>query len=72
MFNRLWRYLNRKKNGEIKEYHGEIGNIIFRGEFLKGIKHGKTKENDKKDKFIFNGKYINGKKYQKNIKINNL
>ena len=38
---------------------------------MKGIKHGKAKEYDKKGKLIFNGKYINGKKYQKNIKNNN-
>ena len=54
-------YLNGRRNGKGKEYF-EDGKLKFEGDYLKGEKNGKGKE-FVNDKIRFNGKYINGLKW---------
>ena len=46
-----------------KEYDGNIGNLIYEGEYLNGEKNGNIKEYDEKTgKILIEGQYLNGEK----------
>ena len=49
------------KNGKgfIREYYND--KVVFKGEYLNGLRHGKGKEYDCGEKLIFDGEYLNGK-----------
>ena len=59
-----------EKNGKSKEYDYFDGNLIYEGEFLKGIRNGKGKEFNKEGKLIFEGEYLNGEKLNEKEKEN--
>ena len=44
----------------------EDGKLIFEGEYLNGVRHGKGKEYDifENGKLIFEGEYLNGERIQ--------
>ena len=52
-------YSEGKKNGKIKEYAGD--SVIYDGEILNDLKHGKGKEYDTYHHLIYEGEYENGK-----------
>ena len=65
--------LNGKRNGKGKEYYN-YGRILFEGEYLNGKRNGKGKEYYNDGRILFEGEYLNGKKwngkrYNKNGKI---
>ena len=72
-FNRKWNGKGYNKNGKmtyelkngtgkVKEYNND-GDLIFEGEYLKGLRNGKGKEYDEHTgKLKFEGEYLNGKR----------
>ena len=57
------------KNGKgyVKE-HSKYGNLIFEGEYEKGLRNGKGKEITILENSLFEGEYLNGKRWKGKIK----
>ena len=55
------RYIILEDENKGKEYEGQTDDLIYEGEYLKGIRNGKGKEYDE-NKLIFEGEYLNGKR----------
>ena len=45
--------------GYVKEYY-YYSELVFEGEYLNGLKNGKSKEYDWRGRLVFEGEYING------------
>ena len=56
-------YELKKGKGKIKEYNDYSELIIFEGEYLNGVKHGKGKEYYDNGRIKFEGEYMNGKRW---------
>ena len=56
-------YLNGEKNGKGKEYNCFNGSLKFEGQYLYGKRNGKGKEFDEYGNLIFEGDYLNDKKW---------
>ena len=58
------------KNGKGKEYYSNINvrGCKFEGEYLNGVRHGKGKEYDIYCRLIFEGEYIDGKRWRGKLK----
>ena len=57
------KYKKGKKNGKVEEYSLNTDNLIFEGEYKYGRKNGKGKEYISNGKLLFEGEYLNGKRW---------
>ena len=53
-----------------KEYNGYNGNLIYEGEYLNGVRHGKGKEYKWNEILIYEGEYLYGKRNGKGKEYN--
>ena len=59
--NGKYKIVEKKGNGNGREYILNTKILVFEGKYLNGERNGKGKEYDDNDKLIFEGEYLNGK-----------
>ena len=59
-------YINGERNGIGKEYDSDDDKLEYEGNFFNGKRNGKGKEYYKNGKLLFEGEYLNGKKWNGN------
>ena len=55
-----------EEKGVIKEYNSYNHNLIYMGQYSNGKRNGNGKEYDEDGKLIFEGEYLDGKKWKGN------